>query len=696
MRRRSTGRASRFARRSLGVGVSAAMGFIAPVFVAPRAAQAVEIEDVAGETLTLDVTNTATLNYHFDNRDDNADLAPNPANLVNDTFGEFLDRLNLQGFYGAFRAGVRIDAATYFAQLDDFDLQRIAKERLPEGSGVERYNYENSFRRELNTRYVNSYYPSKLFVGYTASGLDVTLGDFYAQLGRGFVLSVRKIDELATDTTVRGLKASYKKSWSEGSLAVTALAGQMNPIRIDERSGRRLNGDGSPFFFGFPQASDFTYYQFDDRGNAGYTTLPARSGYLEDSMFGLSVEGGPRVVSLGLHGSAMLRKSYAEEFLRCDARDEENCRSRFPTFDTVNPSRLRDRVLSASASASVPDLFGHGDAYLEVAVQNNGAGRPIGLVDGDFLRAKDLTGYAVYFTASGREGPVTFNVEGKHYRSFLPLAANVNSNGAADPTFSSPEFDNVAYNQVPVAEPFYTQPIGAPNVCNTGGRGKVDWRVLKEASVYGWIGHYRSWSEVNPLNEECDTSDPKLATGTWDAASGVDLGFEGGKTYAKAWFGVRDTRHDEPIAGVNLAAPSDSFYREGYTRYDMAKHLTGDFSLQAQGWHRHRYEPTLSSRPWNEGENYLALRWAPHYAFIFGYEYLGRRGCQPDPDIDVCHYVSGGFQYRSASRDHAWEQLLDTVSIFVGQRRGAIRCVSGVCRQFPPFEGAKLELTSRF
>jgi hypothetical protein len=40
--------------------------------------------------------------------------------------------------------------------------------------------------------------------------------------------------------------------------------------------------------------------------------------------------------------------------------------------------------------------------------------------------------------------------------------------------------------------------------------------------------------------------------------------------------------------------------------------------------------------------------------------------------------------------------LFDTINVFVGQRRGAIRCVSGVCRLFPPFEGAKFELTSRF
>ena len=57
--------------------------------------------------------------------------------------------------------------------------------------------------------------------------------------------------------------------------------------------------------------------------------------------------------------------------------------------------------------------------------------------------------------------------------------------------------------------------------------------------------------------------------------------------------------------------------------------------------------------------------------------------------------MNGGLQWRSLSKGGALGQLVDTFNVFVGQRRGALRCISGVCRQFPPFEGAKLELTSR-
>ena len=57
---------------------------------------------------------------------------------------------------------------------------------------------------------------------------------------------------------------------------------------------------------------------------------------------------------------------------------------------------------------------------------------------------------------------------------------------------------------------------------------------------------------------------------------------------------------------------------------------------------------------------------------------------------------NGGLQFKSAESEKWWGKVFDTVTAFVGQQRGAIRCVSGVCRQFPPFEGARLELVSRF
>lgn len=678
------------ARRSFGLAA-----FVGGVALAwpTGVARAVDVPDVGDETLTLDITNTAIGGYAFDNRDDSTTSVPPPSTLVNDTFGYFTDRLNVQAYYWRFRAGVRLDVLTYFDLLDDADLAAIAKERLPDATGAERYEYENAFRRELHTRYLNTIYPAKLFLGYTAPSVDVTVGDFYAQFGRGLVLSVRKQDELAIDTTVRGLKAAFKKSWEDASVAVTALAGQMNPVRVDDQTGRRLHGEGSPLFFGFPTADDYTQYSFDETGRAGYTTTPARPSYLEDAMYGLSVEGGPRQILFGTHATVLRRRTHAEEYVRCQEAGGEGCDSLYPTFSTANASRLRDTIITASGSINVPDIFEHGDVYVEVAAQHATDGRPLRTEGDGFERVPSVTGYAAYLAGNVRAGPVIVNVEAKHYRSFLPLSGNVSSNSAADGTFAAPEFDPVVYNQPPTAEPIYTQQFGAPNVCVTGGRARADYRLSKDVSVYGWGGYYTSFTEANSQNVDCETT-PDLQTNTIDAASGADLGFERG--YVKAWVGLRDTKHAEPVASVNLAEPSDAFYSEGYVRYDVTFRLTDELMLQSQGFHRHRYEPALRADSWNEGENYLALRWAPHLAFIFGYEYLGRTGCTPDQSVELCHYFNGAIQFKASDRDDPVQQVFDTVSLFVGQQRGAIRCVSGVCRNFPPFEGAKLELTSRF
>lgn len=659
-------------------------------------ARAIEIEDIAGETLTIDITNTAIGDYLFDNRN-SSEGGTGPSTVVDDTYGEFINHLNLQVFYWRLRLGMRLDGYVYGGQLDDFDLKDIAKERLPNASGVERYDYENAFRRELNTRYRNTIYPTKLSLGYTAPGVDITLGDFYAQLGRGIVLSVRKIDELAQDTTIRGFKASFKESWPSASVSVTALAGQANPLRIDDQSGRRLTGDGSPLFFGFPQADDFSFYTFDQQGNAGYVNVPARPSYLEDTIYGLSVEAGPKQILFGAHASLIRRKSYADDYVRCIASSGETCASDFPTFATVNVSRLHDLIVNASGSIRVPTIFNHGDLYAEVAVQHNTGGRAVALNDdGSLQRTPDLTGYGIYLTGTFLWGPVSVSFEGKHYRSMLPLMGNVNSDAAADPTFSAPEFDTVAYNQPPNADTFYQEPIGSPNICITGGRLRTDYRATNDLTTYAWFGYYVSRSEVNANNTTCADEGPTSQTQTVDAASGGDLVFDGGKSHLKAWVGGRNTFRSEPVESVNTGGLSDAFYREGYVRYDIAKHLVGDFTLVSAGFHRHRYQPSLYSRYWNEGENYLALRWAPYFTFVFGFEYLGRLGCSADSETGTCYYFNGGIQFKTAKKDSFVEMLFDTVNLFVGQRRGAIRCVSGVCRPFPPFEGAKLEITSRF
>jgi len=299
-------------------------------------------------------------------------------------------------------------------------------------------------------------------------------------------------------------------------------------------------------------------------------------------------------------------------------------------------------------------------------------------------RESDLHGFALYANANLIGGPFTTTFELKHYRSFFPLGANID---VATLGFGAPEYAVVAYSRPPNVESIYTEPINSPDVCNTGGRGRIDARFSDEAKVFGWLGRYSSWSEIDPTNNLCDDAD-ELQTNTWDTAVGAELRSGHGKHYL-AWLGARLTDRVVEAPSGTGAGITDVFYREGYVRYDFAQHLFGDFSLTLQGYHRRRYEPITHAEPWNEGENLLAFNWNPHFSFIFGTEYQTREGFPPT-------YFNGTIQYSSKREDVWWGQLADSVRLFAGQRRAALRCVGGVCRVFPAFEGAKLELISRF
>lgn len=670
-----------------------------PFLSASPPALAAEVGEIAGDPVSLSVTNTAIGVYHFDNRNTRN---VSPATRVDDGYAELLDRLNVQLNWSRLRFGLRLDGSAYLLTPSLADARRLAAEDQRSLGQEPTNDYANRYYRELNTRFQSSLYPSKLYFGYAQKGLDITAGDFYVQLGRGLVFSVRKIDELAIDTTVRGVKVAADRRFEKFQLAATAFAGQMNPMRVDEQSGRQLSQAGSPLFFGFPSANDLSYYQEGADGQLQLATDRARPSYLPDTVVGGRVEGGTSFVKLGANAAVLLRQSYAEENLRCvaacggDARCVSDCGADFPEFSTTNTSLRHNQIRTLSGSVSLPNIEKMGDFYLEVAKQDMVDGRANMLDSAGRASGHDadVGGYAVYANANLRAGSTTLSLEGKHYRSFFPLSANVDS---STPGFGASEFNVLAYNQVPTVEPIYVEQLGQPNVCITGGRGRLDHRFRKNVLVYGWLGRYTSYSEIT-TNDDCVAA-PELATHTWDAAIGTELNFDKGRSRFYAWAGARLTDR-EVSSDANAAGETAVFYREGYLRYDVIKHLAGDFSVQIQGVHRHRYEPLGFASPWDEGENYTALQWSPHWSAIFGYEYLAKDGCIParpgEETISLCHYVNGGLQWRSAGKGGVAGQIFDSASVFVGQRRGAVRCVSGVCRQFPPFEGARLEVVSRF
>lgn len=615
--------------------------FAAVLTVAPGA-RALEPGALAGEPVSVDITEAGSLLYNFDNRNFRAGKAETAAD---DRWGMFYNRLNLQASWGKWQAGLRLDAVWFFTSRSaDQIAERMLEHRPPplpgelRPPGDDQAYYEAqraaAETQQLDTRFQSLFYPAKYYLTYATPDLDATVGDVYAQLGRGLVLSARKYDEISSDVTVRGGRVTGHLREGAFRLDATAVGGALNPLRIDEASGRVLTVRPSGRLFG----------RFDD----GLTQLAeagmprprdgAPTTYFTDRVAAGQLEAGTRLVTVGARGAFLFRDNPSSgPVSRTDAR----------TF---------------GASVSLPDLGGYGAAYLEIAHQQR---RSVGVGE------DPEPGNAIYGSVSLIEEPVTVLLEGKHYRGFYPLGANIDDTKAG-------EFRLVQYNAPPTTESIYTDTeFNNFNTCVTGGRVKTDVAVSDDDTLYAWVGRYDTWAEFSGFTT-CDTVSENH-NGVWDVAVGLEKTMHRRRSRANVVLGARDDRTD--VVHASNAGPTRVFYREEYGRYDIIAWLTGPFSLQLQGWHRYRFEPQAEGEPWFEGEHLTGLQWAPRWIVAAGVEYDTR------PSVPGS-YFNGQVRYNFTSDS--------SLALFVGQRRGALRCVSGVCRVFPPFEGARLDVTARF
>ena len=134
----------------------------------------------------------------------------------------------------------------------------------------------------------------------------------------------------------------------------------------------------------------------------------------------------------------------------------------------------------------------------------------------------------------------------------------------------------------------------------------------------------------------------------------------------------------------------EMFYQELWAMYTLSKHIKGSVSFEINGRNRFRRQENLnkpdggdigSEAFWAEGQVYAALKIAPKWVFSPGFEYTTLQGFPTT-------YFNGNILYRFSSESN--------IKLLVGQQRGGLKCVSGVCRIFPAFEGARAEYTLRF
>ncbi|AKU97975.1 hypothetical protein AKJ09_04639 [Labilithrix luteola] len=595
-------------------------------------AKAVDLPQVGGAPVRLEVTETSIAAQRFNARDGE--------NERDQGSFSWLNRLNVVLSWKQFTFGARLDSSLYALRPED---RNYADPSIKDGAIA-----------DGASRYRDSLYPAKLYLTYKNGIVEATAGDSYVQFGRGLVLSMRKVDELGIDTTLFGGKLTLQKD----PFSFTVTAGLANPARVDEPTGRAL---------------------FLPKPIPGREPQPL---FGSDRIIAAQIQAGRGLPVVASTQAAMLDRCAPYRYNRDGSVQTGLFDAPFGTCDEgatdkwseswskTNPVSEAKRTINASQSIEVPNLWGHGNFYVEAAVQKRE------LADG---RDNNTQGNAVYASLTNTGGPITNTLEVKSYRNFLPLAGSINISQAS-------AFSNIAYSAPPTAE-VVTQDsmFGFFNACVTGGRDRLDYRVNNNALFWGALGYFVTRSEVG-APPSCDKTGKSTATNpseatnsVIDVSAGTQLQWDDDKSIA---FLTATYRNDTKDNG-------DLYYREYAFQYSITKYISGPYALEIAGRHRRRQEEgqnarganSLEGQPWSEGDNQVALKVAPKWIFSQGFEYTTFIGLPT-------YYFNGGIVYRFTSQSN--------IRLFGGQNRGGLRCVSGICRFFPAFSGARVELTLRF
>jgi len=613
-----------------------------PLCAALVSARALALEpgSVAGEPVLVDVSESSSVYYNFDNRDSKPNQV---ATRANDDFGLVYNRLSAQATAGSFSLGVRVDNVWFYTSPNAtqlaLDLTRDA--RPSDAPGYFRSKLGEA-GLELSNRFIDWVYPSKYYLTYSRPGLEATLGDASAQLGRGIVLSVRKRDELGSDTTIRGARLSVS---SRGAVRVklTALGGELNPLRFDEASGRYLGVmGGGDALSGLAEAGMPRAIRTDFAPLTNDCQTSATCGYAPDRILAGQVEIAGERWKLGSQGSALFRKAPLSEDLL----------------------RSAQRIITLSQSLELARVLPELSLYGELAFQQLGQRAQATRFD---------PGYGLYVSAAYTPKDVALTLEGRHYRRLFPLAANVKLARAR-------EFSSVSYNQVPTTEleDNDTEYEGM-NTCVSGARLRSDVSLRPGVRALGSLAHYLTYAESG-ANEACQITAQQLNR-VYDVSSGFALDSSDRKRHLEVVLGGRLDSSERELT-LPEGSSSHLFYSEGYLRHQLELPLAGDFSFSLTGRHRRRAQAEGGpGAPWSEGEEVLGVEWAEHSSLGLGAEYDTRAGVPHRYfNIEVSHRPT------PSSR----------IALFAGQRRGALRCVGGICRLYPPFEGVRLDLALRF
>jgi hypothetical protein len=305
----------------------------------------------------------------------------------------------------------------------------------------------------------------------------------------------------------------------------------------------------------------------------------------------------------------------------------------------------QDQTASVSGSLEFPNLFGHGSAYAEYARQQR--------LVGDL----PYQASAAYMSMTLAFGPATVLAEYKNYRHYLPTATSISP-------LNAPELALIdTYTALPTLERLEQAVLNNTDV--TGPRVRVDYAATETITPFLSLGAF---------------DDRIFNVRIVDAYGGVEVTWQEARSRASVSGGMRPTFHDAPGFFGAGAASSSTWH----VKYLASQWLAGPYSLELNGLHMsHRDDVGGRWVPWMEGQAYLSLKRAGLWSVALGYEYYTEA-----PETTRTQYLNVNLAY-TINRNL-------TLRAMGGGQRGGIKCVNGICRTYPAFDGARLELVAKY
>lgn len=509
------------------VAAMAGAGFAAPV----RAQEAAATQ--------LQVTSTTVVEQHTDNQDDATD---------NDDYGIVVQRLNL----GAVSNGLE-----FTGRLD----------------GVGLWN-------EPSAAYGSYLELERLGVVWRGEAVSLKAGDDYLQVGRGFLLSLRKNDEAGLDISFRGVGVEA----DTGPVHSRLFYGRSNFANLDALTQRSI-ADVNDTISGAVVTADA-----GDFGTIGLQTV---------------------AVSTRIGSGATATDG---AFTGVGA-----------TWDLPAPTTWMS--LYAEANLLRSESYGIAEQHPAALLSTN-------FFVGDAtltIEALTVEGFAIESTPQ-------------------PAVAGLSTTGA---TFY--------YNQTPTLERQDQEVLNANDA--RGARTRVDYVV----------GHTGLSVYANALLRQQGQSSP-LPTDQLHGYAGWEFAYGEGASHFNGSVGARnETQNGKEFATMEHAD------------IDCVQALGGPWSLhltaKGENWKKQALGATKAYRRGNAIVG-LDLRGIGGLAFEYGHD------DEKEGDDRRIDFYAGHINYEISEAF--------TLRGVGGSQRGGLKCVNGVCREYPSFSGGRLELIARF